>query len=94
MDNHEKATQQVAQPLWVQLAFSAIPSRKGALALIGASLLFTLYCIPFSQFVPEGHWVTSVFLIDDWSWIAMMIPISIWYWLCLRWMDRHRAWES
>lgn len=83
-----------ATPLWVFLAFSAINRRKEALILIWASVLFTLYCIPWAKLIEGQEWVAKVFLIDDWSWAAMMIPITIWYWLSLRWADAHNAWTT
>jgi hypothetical protein len=79
-------------PLWVFLAFSSINSRKGALLLIAACLLFTLYCLPWSLFSPGHEWVAEYFLIDDWSWTAMMVPVIFWYWMSLRWMDSHGGW--
>lgn len=82
------------QPWWVTLAFSSIPSRKGALILIGACILFTLYCLPWSRFFPQSAWVGKLFLIEGWDWFAMMLPISFWYWLSLKWMDRHSGWPS
>lgn len=81
-------------PLWVFLAFSSISTRKGALILIGCTELFTLYCFPWSLFFAEYEWVGQVFLIDDWSWLAMMVPILAWYCLCLIWVDKNKAWGS
>ncbi len=81
-------------PLWVFLALSSINTRKGALILIWACVVFSLYCIPWSLFIAEPEWVKQVFLIDDWSWLAMMIPMILWYWLSLRWIDKNNAWES
>lgn len=78
-------------PLWVFLAFSSIETRKMAMILIWSCILFTLYCIPWSQYF-QADWVKSLFLIDDWSWAAMMAPICLWYWLSLRWVDKHQAW--
>ncbi len=80
-------------PLWVLLAFSSIRKRKHAIVLIWASILFTLYCIPLVNYF-NNEIISTVFLIDDWSWIAMMIPLCAWYILCLRWMDKNSAWES
>ena len=80
-------------PLWVLLAFSSIHKRKHAIILIWASILFTLYCLPWVNF-SHNEVIATLFLIDDWSWIAMMIPISIWYILSLRWMDQNTAWEN
>jgi hypothetical protein len=80
-------------PLWVLLAFSSISKRKHAITLIWASILFTVYCFPFVNFI-NNEVVTKLFLIDDWSWIAMMLPISAWYILSLRWMDQNDSWES
>ncbi|MFA5983553.1 MAG: hypothetical protein WC782_06020 [Methylococcaceae bacterium] len=81
-------------PMWVFLAFSSIETRKSAIILIICSLIFTLYCIPWSQFFTELAWVPKVFLIDDWSWAAMMVPVLIWYWLSLRWVDKKQGWEN
>lgn len=81
-------------PMWVFLAFSSINTRKGALILIWCSVIFTMYCFPFSLFFTEPAWVKQVFLIDDWSWLAMMAPMVIWYYLCLRWMDKNKEWEE
>ncbi len=80
-------------PLWVMLAFSSIHKRKHALMLIWASIIFSVYCLPFSTFF-DNTIITTLFLIDDWSWVAIMIPICIWYILCLRWMDQNNAWEN
>jgi len=80
-------------PIWVLLAFSSIHKRKHALILISASILFTVYCFPFVNFT-DNEIVAKLFLIDDWSWIAMMIPICIWYILSLRWMDNNNGWEE
>jgi len=78
-------------PIWVLLAFSSIQKRKHAILLIWASILFTVYCLPWATFI-GNEMISRFFLIDDWSWIAMMIPISLWYILCLRWMDKNNAW--
>jgi len=78
-------------PLLVLLAFSSIQKRKHAIMLIWASLIFTFYCLPWVNFI-NHEVVSTLFLIDDWSWIAMMIPICIWYILSLRWMDQNNAW--
>ncbi len=89
----EENTTSPKMPIWVLLAFSAIHKRKHALFLIWASLLFTLYCFPFINFV-DNEIVSTLFLIDDWSWVALMIPVCIWYILSLCWMDRNNAWEQ
>ncbi|WP_432472293.1 hypothetical protein [Amphritea sp. HPY] len=81
-------------PLWVFLAFSSITTRKGALILIYICAAFTLYCLPWAQLFPQFSWISSIFLIDDWSWFAMMIPIIAWYVLALRWIDRNIAWKA
>ena len=80
-------------PFLVLLAFSNLSKRKHAIILIWACVLFTIYCFPFANFI-DNEMVTKLFLIDDWSWIAMMIPISLWYVMCLRWMDKNNAWQS
>ncbi len=81
-------------PLWVFLAFSSINTRKGALILIWSCVVFSLYCIPWVKFFADQQWVSKIFLIDDWSWLAMMIPMIIWYWLSLRWADKNNAWDA
>lgn len=81
-------------PLWVFLAFSSINTRKGALLLINACILFTIYCIPWPLLVQDSGLVNSLFLIDDWSWFAMMVPIVIWYILALKWIDNNGGWEQ
>ena len=90
--NDQNKTTSKKMPLWVLLAFSSIHKRKHALMLIWACFLFTVYCLPWSLFI-NNELVSSLFLINDWSWIAMMLPISLWYVLCLRWMDKNQAWE-
>lgn len=80
-------------PMWVFLAFSSIETRRGALILIWSSLIFTLYCFPWTHYFSGGGWVAKLFLIDDWSWFAMMLPMVIWYWLSLRWVDKNRGWQ-
>lgn len=79
-------------PIWVFLVFSSISTRKGASLLILASFLFSIYCIPWSILFPNTSWLFDIFLIDDWSWLAMMVPITVWYLVSLRWMDKNSAW--
>jgi len=81
-------------PMWVFLAFSSINTRSGALWLIGASALFTLYCIPFVKYFQDSSWIGKVFLIDDWSWFAAMVAITGWYWFSLKWIDNNLKWEE
>jgi hypothetical protein len=81
-------------PLWVYLAFSSINTRKGALVLIASCAVFSLYCIPWAALFPGRDWIGKIFLIQDWSWVAMMLPITFWYWLSLKWMDGHDAWAT
>ncbi len=85
-------TTSTTMPLWVLLAFSSIHKRKYAIILIWASILFTLYCLPWANFI-NNEIVSTIFLIDDWSWVVMMVPICIWYILSLRWMDKNKGWE-
>ena len=81
-------------PIWVFLAFSSIATRKGAMILIWVCVLFTIYCIPWSLLFAGNDWVVKIFLIDDWSWLAMMVPILLWYWLSLRWVDNNSGWDN
>lgn len=80
-------------PIWVLMAFSSIQKRKHAIMLIWSCVIFTVYCLPFVNFI-DNEIVATLFLIDDWSWIAMMIPMCIWYVLSLQWMDKNDAWEK
>ena len=81
-------------PMWVYLAFSSITSRKGALLLILACVVFSIYCIPWRVLLPDTDWVEQIFLVEDWSWFAMMLPITFWYWLSLRWIDDNAGWPD
>ncbi len=81
-------------PIWVFLAFSAIETRKAAFILIVSSALFSIYCVPWSSLFTGMPWISSVFLIDDWSWVAMMLPITLWYWLSLKWVDNNSVWAG
>ena len=80
-------------PIWVFLAFSSIETRIGAMRLIWASVLFTLYCLPWPLFLSTQDFFINKILIEDWSWFAMMVPVVAWYWLSLRWMDTHARWD-
>ena len=81
-------------PIWVYLAFSSIATRKGALLLISACVVFSIYCIPWSLFFASQDWIVKIFLIKDWSWFAMMVPITFWYWISLRWIDNNSGWAD
>lgn len=81
-------------PLWVFLAFSGIETRRAALLLFWTSLAFTIYCIPWGQFLSLDGWAGKLFLIDDWSWFPMMLPVVFWYWAGLRWVDRNGGWSE
>ena len=81
-------------PFWVYLAFSSIATRRGALSLIAACVVFSVYCIPWTGFFPQHDWIAQLFLIDDWSWFATMVPITAWYWMSLRWVDSHALWPD
>jgi hypothetical protein len=79
-------------PLWVFLAFSSIETRKGALILIRSCLVFSFYCIPWSNYFNGNEWTSKLFLIKDWEWFTMMLPMTAWYWLSLKWVDRNCGW--
>ena len=81
-------------PIWVFLAFSSIEKRRGALLLIRACAVFAVYCIPWSLLFTGQDWIAKIFLIEDWSWFAMMVPITFWYWLSLRWVDNNTGWAE
>jgi hypothetical protein len=78
--------------LWVYLAFSAIETRKGALLLVWGCLAFTLYCVPWPLLFTGSDWIARIFLINDWSWFAIMVPVTFWYWISLRWVDNNLGW--
>ena len=79
-------------PLWVQLAYASVPSRKIALWQIASCILFAFYCVPWVKW-SSNPLVAKLFLLNDWWWFASMIPLTIWYWLSLQWVDKHDAWE-
>jgi hypothetical protein len=79
-------------PLWIQLAYASVPTRKMALWLIASCALFAVYCVPWAHY-SDNSWVKKLFLLDDWWWFISMIPLTIWYWLALKWVDKHAAWE-
>lgn len=80
-------------PLWVELAYANIHTRKTAMWLIIACALFTLYCVPWVKFT-NSPIVATLFQIEDWEWLAMMLPMTIWYWVSLKWVDKHQGWET
>ncbi len=80
-------------PIWVYLAFSSINTRNGALWLISACVLFSLYCVPWPLLITDSDWIMSIFLIDDWSWFAMMVPVVAWYVLAFKWVEKNGSWE-
>ena len=82
----------VKMPLWVFLAFSSITTRKGAWILIICSIVFSIYCVPWALYFGSHPWISTLFLIEDWSWFAMMVPVVIWYYISLRWMDNNAGW--
>jgi hypothetical protein len=81
-------------PMWVYLAFSSIKTRKRALLLIWACVVFSIYCIPWPLFITSQDWVVKIFLIEDWGWFAIMVPFTFWYWISLRWIDNNSGWDE
>jgi hypothetical protein len=81
-------------PIWVYLAFSSITTRKGAVLLILACVVFTIYCIPWPIYFANQDWIVKIFLIKDWSWFAMMVPVTFWYWMSLWWVDHNSGWAD
>jgi hypothetical protein len=81
-------------PFWVYLAFSNIETRKGAVLLIWACVISTIYCLPWSRFFVQHDWVRKIFIIEDWSWFAMMAPVVFWQWMSLRWVDNNSGWKE
>lgn len=79
-------------PMWVYLVYASIEARRTALWIIYASVLFTLYCIPWASLSQAPAWVKTLFLLDDWTWFLTMVPMTIWYWLAFRWADNNAAW--
>jgi hypothetical protein len=80
-------------PIWVTMAYANIHTRKMALMLVISCAIFALYCVPWVLF-SKNAMVAKLFLINDWSWVAMMLPMTIWYWVSLKWVDKHSGWES
>ena len=79
-------------PLWVQLAWASVPTRKMAMYLIISCVVFAIYCVPWVKF-SANPLVAKLFLLTDWWWFTSMIPLTIWYWLSLKWVDQHHGWE-
>ena len=80
-------------PLWVSLVYANVHTRKMAIIMVVFCVAFTVYCVPWAHY-SKNTVVANLFLIDDWSWVAMMIPMTIWYWLSLKWVDKNAGWES
>lgn len=72
-------------PMWVFLGLMNIYTKKGAFVLLSSCILLGLICVPLAIY--EMYTV-------DWTWVAMMAAISLWYWLCIKWVDKHSAWQS
>ena len=79
-------------PVWVQLAWASVPTRKMAMYIIISCIVFALYCVPWVKF-SANPLVEKLFLLTDWWWFASMIPLTIWYWFSLKWVDQHSGWE-
>ena len=82
------------KPIWVWLAFSSVKTRKAAVLLTWVCGIFSVYCIPWSHISPNAQWLAKVFLLEDWSWFAMVAPMTLWYWMSLKWIDRHLGWPD
>jgi len=80
-------------PIWVYFAFSSIATRKGALLMIWSCVAFSISRIPWSMYIESESWGMKVFLIEDWSWFAIMLPMTVWYWISLKWVDNNTGWE-
>ena len=80
-------------PLWVNLAWASVSTRKMAIWLIISCVVFAIYCVPWALF-SSNHLVGKLFLLRDWWWFASMIPLTFWYWLSLKWVDKHDGWEK
>lgn len=86
--------QSVKQPLWVALAFSNVGTRRTACYLVYGCAVFTAYCFPWANYFNHIKWVQAFFLIQDWSWFVVCFISTLWYSACLRWMDKHSAWDA
>jgi hypothetical protein len=80
-------------PLWVRLAWDAVPTRKIAMWIIISCVAFTLYCVPWVSYTANPL-IKKLFLIDNWWWSAPMLPLMLWYWLSMKWVDQHDGWEE
>ena len=92
MTDNTEETPEKKIPLWVMLAFSNIHARKTAWIIIASCVVFTIYCIPWVNFTDSAI-VETLFLFDDWSWVAMMVGMCAYYYACLLWMDENEAWD-
>jgi hypothetical protein len=59
-----------------------------------ACVVFSIYCIPWRALFPGQDWIVHIFLIEDWSWFAMMVPVTFWYWLSFRWVGNNSGWPD
>jgi hypothetical protein len=80
-------------PIWVTPHFRVPQPENGFVADVGlCGVVCSGSCIPSRLVLPGRAWVMQLFLINDWSWFAMMLPITFWYWLSVRWIDNHSGW--
>lgn len=86
--------QKIKQPLWVELAFANIKTRRAALYLVYGCAIFSAYCFPWASYFGQSKLVYMLFLIQDWSWFVVCSISTLWYWLCIRWMDKNTAWAA
>jgi hypothetical protein len=64
---------------------------------LSASCLYNVasFTILYSASIVTNHgWVKKLFLIDDWSWFAMMVPVTFWYWMSMNWLDKNSGWAG
>lgn len=80
-------------PIWVELAYANVHTRKVALIIVISSAIFGLYCVPWVQFSNNAI-LAKLFMINDWSWAVIMVLMTIWYWVSLKWVDKNAGWES
>jgi hypothetical protein len=71
-----------SRPIWVRLGLFGISSRPLALAYLLVSLLLAVGGVLWSLSDPR-FFPAAAFLLA-----------FLWYWLCIRWMDRHDAWNG
>jgi hypothetical protein len=70
-------------PWWVKFGLWGVPSRTGAWAFVGLSVLLAVGCVAYAVLANDPRlYVGLLFLLA-----------ALAYWLAIRWVDRHGSWD-